>query len=118
MKLFVTHEHLTAHARRRPPAYLRQLEPAVIRRTPDGVWIDTAHPAYRAMWRKYRPGEAPAGGAGPSKMPAWAIRRLGICRACGVADCFVRRQRPCARRRIVKDPRKFCPHGKWRAVHA
>jgi len=56
--------------------------------------------------------EAPPRSA-PAREPALARERAACCRACDVEACFVRHQAPCARRRILRDPKRFCPEGRW-----
>ncbi len=48
---------------------------------------------------------------GPGGTAAALLRRRGaICRTCDERDgCYVAHQRPCSRRRILMDARKFCP---------
>lgn len=37
-------------------------------------------------------------------------RRKKACRACGVkTGCFIAHQTPCSQRRLLSDPKKFCP---------
>jgi len=38
------------------------------------------------------------------------MRRKHLCQGCASADmCYVAHQKPCARRRILSDPKMFCP---------
>jgi len=66
---FASHRQLAQHAAARPPGYLLDLEPVIVRRDADGVWYDAALPAYAELCAKYRPPHSP--GQAPSLNVAW-----------------------------------------------
>jgi len=51
---FVSDKDVAYRLAQRPPEYLREIEPAIVRHRTDGIEIDTKHPAYKAAWAKYR----------------------------------------------------------------
>ncbi len=58
--ILITPAQLQARAAERPPEYLQEIAPALVRVRPDGVHeYDDRHPAWRAAVKKYRP--APRG---------------------------------------------------------
>jgi len=53
--IHVTAEQLAARLLTRPPGYLQEIEPAILRRHPDGsLDFDDHHPAWAAAVAKYR----------------------------------------------------------------
>ncbi len=66
--IHVTAEQLAARLLTRPPGYLQEIEPAILRRHPDGsLDFEDAHPAWIAAIAKYR---------------GLAASRLAICSTC------------------------------------
>ncbi len=65
---FASHRQLAEQAAARPPGYLRELEPIIVRRDADGVWFDAARPAYAELCAKYRASQSPIPNPQP---PAW-----------------------------------------------
>ncbi len=66
--IHVTAEQLAARLLTRPPGYLQEIEPAILRRHPDGsLDFDDAHPAWLAAIAKCR---------------GHAAYRLAVCQTC------------------------------------
>ena len=58
-QVFATNDELEKRIKSRPPGYLEEIGPAILKRTSKGIWFHAEHPVIAAAAIKYRKPDVP-----------------------------------------------------------
>jgi hypothetical protein len=102
----VTHRQVIDRLAGRPPEYMDDIRPSIVRVFADGgAECDETHPAWIAARAKYRPARCVT----ESPPAPWHAARVAACEGCRSAACDLAGFPPCTRKRLLADPRRVCP---------